>query len=78
MSTNKPENVALSPEGQVNVDRLDRAAGGDRVFLDHDYKIQSGVTLPAESRVQVVSEGGSLWLFVWLPNDSVASMKFLL
>lgn len=78
MSSSEPENVLLSLEGQQNVDRLDRAAGGERVTLDHDYQIQSGVNLPAGSHVQVASEGGSLWLFVWLPGDEGASMKFRL
>lgn len=78
MSIDEPEDVSLSPEGQQNVDRLDRASGGERVFLDHDYKIQSGVILAAGSRVQVASENGSLWLFVWRPDDQVAFMKFRL
>lgn len=76
MSIDEPEDVSLSPEGQQNVDRLDRASGGERVLLDHDYRIQSGVTLEAGSRVQVASENGSLWLFVWRPDDQAASMKF--
>lgn len=78
MSIYGPERVPLSPEGQQNVDLLDRASGGERVFLDHDYKIQPGVTLFAGSSVQVASENGSLWLFVWRPGEEVASMKFRL
>lgn len=69
MSKKEPESVSLSSEGQQNVDRLDRAAGGERVYLDDDYKIQAGVILPADSSVQVVSEKGSLWLCVWKPDD---------
>lgn len=75
MSTNEPESVSLSPEGQKNVDRLDRAAGGERVYLDDSYKIQSGVTLEAGSCVQVASEKGSLWLYVWRPNDDGPWLK---
>ncbi len=80
MSTheNESKKVSLSEEGRQRVDRLDRAAGGGRAYLDDDYTIQAGVTLRAESSVQVVSEGGKLWLFVWPPGEDTPSMKLLL
>lgn len=78
MNTHKLTSTPLSPEGQAKINLLDQAAGGESGYLDQDYKIQAGVVIKRGSRVQVASEKGSLWLFVWRPDENEPYMKFRL
>lgn len=77
MSTNEPESLPLSPEGQKNVGRLDQASGGSPAYLDDDFRVQEDILIKAGSRFHVASEGGRLWLYIWPPDGDTPTLKLL-